>query len=259
MPDVMAPTDAASYAIPVEDDPVNFMGFKTQVEGKPVAMQVEQRVLALGIDRTDLLKKLDVPLAPYLEAATKAVRALPDEQQAELLTFGILRSEEYDIGQGMKHYVSPNWTLRTTYYSSQVFPARKELVIEHQYQPSVGATAGTSIGASYADAATMESYRKSYCLDSEFIAAAARARKAIERKEGASLQERRLEYVLVTGSNWAGPIKDFRLVVDKGSPNNLVSFCGNKVKKISPTQFEVRASDYWPERNLEVLILEPTQ
>ena len=53
----------------------------------------------------------------------------------------------------------------------------------------------------------------------------------------------------------AGPIGNFRLVVDKGDANNLVSFCSDGVKKIGPTQFEMRKSDFTPERNLYVLIL----
>ena len=44
-------------------------------------------------------------------------------------------------------------------------------------------------------------------------------------------------------------------MVDKGDPRNLVSFCGNGVKKISPTQFEMRERDFIPEHNLYVLIL----
>ena len=67
--------------------------------------------------------------------------------------------------------------------------------------------------------------------------------------------EQRIEYILTTGANWSGPIRDFRLVVDKGDARNLVSFCGNGVKKISPTQFEMRERDFMPEHNLYVLIL----
>ena len=61
-----------------------------------------------------------------------------------------------------------------------------------------------------------------------------------------------LEYVLVTGANWSGPIKNFRLVIDKGSSDNLVSFCAQDIHKINPTQFEVRASNFTPTSNLSV-------
>jgi hypothetical protein len=69
--------------------------------------------------------------------------------------------------------------------------------------------------------------------------------------------ERRINYVLTTGANWAGPIKDFHLVVDKGRPDRIVSFCGQGKNEISPTQSEVRATDFTPTRDLEILILGP--
>ena len=61
--------------------------------------------------------------------------------------------------------------------------------------------------------------------------------------------------MLSTGANWSGPIRRFRVVVDKGAPGNLVSFCGEGVRKISPTQFEMRKTDFVPNGNLSVLIL----
>jgi len=258
MPDLPAPSDADSRNVPVEGSP-NFMGFKTQVDGKAVDMQVEQRAVALGIDRSDLLKGLNVPLAPFNDATTNAARALPPEKQAELVALGVLRSDVYDIGQGMKAHIHPNWTLRTTYHWTQVFPSRKEIVVEHQYKPSVGASVETGVGSPNADAGEREDYRKRYCMDAEFTAAVQRARAALKRgAQGKPLSEKRLEYILTTGSNWAGPIKDFRLVIDKGAPGNLISACG-KFKKISPTQFEWRQADFFPQSNLEVLILEPLQ
>jgi hypothetical protein len=67
--------------------------------------------------------------------------------------------------------------------------------------------------------------------------------------------ERRISYVLKTGANWAGPIKTFHLVVDKGQPDRIVSFCGDGIKKISPTAFEMRASNFTPTRDLNILIV----
>jgi len=60
---------------------------------------------------------------------------------------------------------------------------------------------------------------------------------------------------VTTGGNWAGPIGEFRLVVDKGDPSNLVSFCADGVKKISATEFEVRKKNFVPSKDLNVLIL----
>ena len=44
--------------------------------------------------------------------------------------------------------------------------------------------------------------------------------------------------------------------MDKGSTDNLVSFCGEGIKKIGPTTFEMVKTDFWPDRELEILILE---
>ncbi len=65
-----------------------------------------------------------------------------------------------------------------------------------------------------------------------------------------------LDYILSSGANWRGPIRDFRLVIDKGKADSLVSFCMDGVRKISPTQFEVRKTNFEPRRDLPVLIVE---
>jgi hypothetical protein len=44
-------------------------------------------------------------------------------------------------------------------------------------------------------------------------------------------------------------------VVDKGAPDNLISFCGEGVKKIGPTQFEMRKTNFTPKGNFAALIL----
>jgi hypothetical protein len=79
------------------------------------------------------------------------------------------------------------------------------------------------------------------------------------REEQPYLVENWISYVLTTGANWAGPIKTFTLVVDKGESDNYVSFCGTDVKKTGPTTFEMTATDFYPEKDLDILLLVPTQ
>ena len=66
-----------------------------------------------------------------------------------------------------------------------------------------------------------------------------------------------ISYILTTGQNWYGSIGTFHLTVDKGATDNLVSFCGDGVKKTGPTTFELTYQDFWPERELNILILQP--
>ena len=68
------------------------------------------------------------------------------------------------------------------------------------------------------------------------------------------LRERRMIFAL-RGLAALGPIKDFRLVVDKGRPDRVVSFCLENLKRISPTAFEMRAIDYTPVKDLKVLTI----
>src|SRR5262249_49906383 len=224
-------------AIPT-DDPENILGFLTTVDGKPVTTHVEQRVRAQGIDRTDMLRGLGIPLAPHHQGTAKLLNQLPEPDRQQLLRLGLVEIAE--------EHLEPRWTLQTTHYWEQAFPARRELVIEHRYQPSVGTSVGTS-------AETAE-HKKKYCIDQNLLRTVARARRSAP-PDFLPFSEQRIEYILTTGANWSGPIRDFRLVVDKGDPRNLVSFSGNGVKKISPTQFEMRERDFMPEHNLYVLIL----
>ena len=62
--------------------------------------------------------------------------------------------------------------------------------------------------------------------------------------------------MLTTGANWAGPIGTFRLIVDKGSEKNLVSFCGTGVAKTGPTTFELTYKDFVPDRDLDILFIQ---
>lgn len=144
----------------------------------------------------------------------------------------------------------------TKYFWQQTFPARNELVIEHRYQPSVGGTVQTPFGDP--DAAKEDRYRdllKTYCVDRDLLATLERARRAPGAEGLPPYGDSTIHYILSTGANWAGPIQNFRLVVDKGDPSHLVSFCGEGVKKIGPTQFEMRKSNFTPKADLFGLFL----
>jgi hypothetical protein len=128
------------------------------------------------------------------------------------------------------------------------------VVVEHRYRPAVGGSVGTIVGAKEVVYGDYMAMTNRYCVDSALLAAVEKAGKGADYPP---FTETRIAYVLKTGGNWAGPIGDFRLVVDKGSTANLVSFCASGVKKIAPTRFEVRKTNWRPERDLWILILKP--
>ena len=256
MPDITIEGIDDLISIPTQD-PENILGFHTRVNGKPVAARVEQKVLSKGVDRTSLLKSLGVPLAPHLQATADVLERLPKTVQTRLLKLGLAEPNDYDAGKGEEHHLQPTWTLKTTYYWQQVFPAGRELNVEHDYTPSVGETSGTSLEADWFK--TSPDYKRverAYCVDQDFMSAVAKAKAAVGPDHQAFF-EKRIEYVLSSGANWKSPIADFRLVVDKADPGALVSFCETGVKKIGPTQFEVRKTNFRPTRDLSILILVP--
>ncbi len=235
----------------------NFLGFSATIEGQPAAVQLEQRAFAGTLDVTDTLKQAGVPLFPFGDAAFEALKALPPDTIKDWQSRGIVFNDRYDVGKGMEDHPTPFWVLKSTYWWRMTFPAGQTIMVEHRYQPSVGATVGVNFFQDGRFAGpTYEDYRKRYCLDKGFETAVLKAT-AAQHSDYPPFFESRISYVLKTANNWAGPIGSFSLTVDKGSTENLVSFCGTGVRKIAPTQFEMTAKDFYPTRDFDVLILKP--
>lgn len=236
------------------EDPLR-MPFATTVNGRRVATNVEQKAMLKGVDHSDLMRGLGVPFTPRGEATMRALAALPRPQIDMLVEMGLVEDRSW-VDRGVRTLdLAPLWTLKTTHYWTQVFPAGRELDVRHQYAPAVGGSAGSIFGDPDMEGGEyFQEQADRYCADDAFRAGARRM-----RARGLYLTETWIDYILTTGANWAEPIGDFRLVVDKGSTRNLVSFCGEGVRKIGPTRFEVRRRNYTPERDLSVLILTGTR
>ncbi len=232
-------------------------GFETRVAGAPVEMQVERRALAGDSDVSDLLTALGVPLSPGDDYGVlrNAFDALAPADQDELVELGLAEIDEYDAGRGMERHLAPMWRVVENWYWEQHFPAGEELVVEHRYRPGVGGSVDSILSIpEMRDDEYGRQMIADYCVDANFLAGVDRMRRD---PDIIATTEYRLSYILTTGANWRSPIGEFRLVVDKGEPDTIVSFCGEGVRKIAPTRFEVRHSDWRPERDLNVLFLVP--
>ncbi len=242
-------------AIPDREAPANILDFRTLVNGKPVVTDVEQRAIANGVDQTAWLMAHGIPLALHLDGVGDRLDALPRTAQEEAMRLGIVTPQEYDQGKGWERHLTPAWILKTTFHWEQTFPAGTEVVVEHRYRPAIGGSVDTMVGSPDWErddyARTM---RQRYCVDESFVEAVKKGKRGVASM---GYTERRIAYVLKTGGNWAKPIGDFRMVIDKGDTRNLVSFCASGVKKISPTRFGVRKTDWRPEQDLYILLLRP--
>ena len=257
MPDI----DGTIYDRPYipDDQSDNFLGFEVSVDGQPVKPTLEQKAFALGIDVRRPAQGQQRARQP-VRCNRCSRRSKPCRRQTaqDWIDRGLLFIDSYDDGAGWKHVRTPLWSLKSTYWWNSTFPAGKEVKVSHRYKPSVGGTAGLTFFYDNKFGRLLRGVQA--CA----IASTARFEKAVlkaakESKDGYPLlMEQRLDYVLTTGGNWAlGTIGEFKLTIDKGDPNNLVSFCGENVKKTGPTTFEMTAKDYYPEQDLKILILHP--
>ena len=246
IPDIVF--DGPDVTLNIPKDAANFLGFRTTVNGAPVNAQLEQKAVQKGVDVTAYLRGLGVPIQPYLEATDTAINRLTKAQQDDMVKRGLAMNLN-DPGDATRQMIGL-WTLKSTFFWNQTFPAGKTVTVEHDYTPSVGSTAGFPV----APADMMSSLAK-YCVDADFVASASKTMKAGDTQP--NLQEEWIDYVLTTGANWKAPIGDFTMTIDKGAAANLVSFCGTGVVKTGPTTFQVHYTNFTPKTDVAVLLAKP--
>ena len=221
--------------------------FRTRVDGRPVTMAVERKAMLGAVDHSALLASIGI--AP--DADSDALDRLGSDDKARLVKLGLAGVDEFDAGRGWERHLAPLWTVKEIWHWEQVFPSGRELAIEHAYVPGTGGSVDTPL--------VIPGFRESpegrrmiaeHCIDAAFLAGVDRL-----ARRGVATPEQRVGYILSTGANWRSPIRDFRLVVDKGEPGNLVSFCGTGLRKISATRFEMRKRNWRPDRDLSILIV----
>ena len=234
-------------------DHVNVMDFEVTVDGRDVRPSVEIRAIRFGVDVTDVLKRHDI--SPTMVAANDEARIalknrldnLPEEARAELERFGVADWDTTFESEG-KALANTHWDAHVTYYWFQAFPAGASIEVTHRYKPVPGRFFFTK------DEINSPETSKRYCMDQLFSNA---AEKALDQSPRGLLAGTHLRYVVSTAGNWLGPIGKFHLTVEKPSEAALVSLCASGIKRTGLTTFELLADNYVPERDIDILFLEP--
>jgi hypothetical protein len=223
-------------------------GFVTKVDGRKVVMQVERKAVLGEADHSGLLRSLG--LSPTSDG--EALGRLAPADRGRLIQLGLAVLDEYRDGRTLVSRLIPVWTVRERWYWEQVFPAGRDLIVEHRYAPGTGGSVDVALGfPEFRAAPEGQAMIREYCVEPSFLAGLDRL-----RRRNPVTPDQKIGYILTTGGHWRSPIGDFRLVVDKGAPDNLVSFCADGVRKISPTRFEVRRKNWRPDRDLDILIVQ---
>ncbi|HEY7855629.1 MAG TPA: DUF4424 family protein, partial [Terriglobales bacterium] len=225
----------------IEKDPVNFVGFKTVVNGEPVALKVEQRAFA-GTDGRDVtaeLRRVGVPLNVGI-VGFDLIHKLPKVKLATL------KRERLIAEDG-----SADWSVSTKFWWRQTFEPGKTVVINQRYEPITGSYFDYTYDPNddlRADACPSMGTRTAL---KELIAALPKCKTCQE-----TAVFHTTDYVLTTGTNWDGPIGLFHLTLDKLRPKNILSTCwSGGLKQTSPTTFESTLWNYTPRKDLKILVV----
>jgi sugar lactone lactonase YvrE len=133
------------------------------------------------------------------------------------------------------------WKIAETAYWEQTFPAGKVIEVSHQYTPLTGIRAKSKIGE---DGCPNEGSQQAIDRIAE---------KNANEQFYTEADIRQVDYILGTGRNWNGPIKDFRLIISKDTSTQIISLCfpGN-AKRTSPTTLEFHQKNFVPQDRLAV-------
>ncbi|MFC0180032.1 DUF4424 family protein [Thorsellia kenyensis] len=230
-----------------ESDNSTIENYQLFVEGKPVdseilftvktsdSIDITQELLNLGWDKTLLMaflsengqQRLDFPPLPVILKETNI----------DDLRFSLL--------------------IQNNFTRQQTFKANSLIHITHEYKPSL--TTGILIDDSeirYLEANEFDKSRigSEFCIDKGFLKTLEGKKLKNEKHYGWDWDT--LEYILTTGNNWKGPIKNFNLVIEKDTPEQLISLCfDGELKKISPTRFEFNQVNFEPKEDLQILFI----
>jgi uncharacterized protein DUF4424 len=247
-------SEADNIALP-STDPVNFVDFETKIDGSPAQFQIDQRAMVGDKDVSALLDQFKLPLLPIGSREIR-VADLPDATRTKLADRGLLMPAGTN-DKGRQQYALA-WVAKTTAVRQQTFPPQRKVIVEHQYRPSVGTSSDTILRRvlryNKSLSSEVERYRKDYCISDAFLAELDK-RAGDNQLNASMIQERRISYVLKTGANWAGPIRSFKLTIDPGASDRLVSFCAGRLKPTLPNALEFIAKDFKPDDNLKILIV----
>lgn len=265
----VAATNYSEWNLPEDRNAADLVDFKVVVDGKDQPVTIDriavieppwdentplaQQYDSPGRDVTAELSSVGIPLTVDAQVVNGLLMALPAEKRAELVAAGLI--EVYGGTPEAPEEVAPMWSVVLRYHWTQSFPAGSALTIAHSYR-------NRSPGGLFPWEHPIDEYRQAeaerYCIDEGTSRAMAKRLLTGEGEEQMTMGvATNIAYVLRTANSWAGPIGHFKLTIDKGAEENIISLCADGLVKTGPTSFVMEKTDFVPERDLEILLVKP--
>ncbi|MFV5514163.1 DUF4424 family protein [Acinetobacter gerneri] len=221
--------------------------FKIVANGQNVAYQTHVRAFmqplkksgetdwdAKALDVTNAMKECGLSDQELQSPWTQKI----DRQLINKKIFNCQNPQIKSLLKGTQYEDEINWSGQVIYSWKQKFKANSITRIQHQYKPLVG--------GSVALFDTDEN--KVFCMDQQF-------KQGLKKSNAEHAPYSALSYILTTGANWAKPIENFKLTVER-DPGELVSFCWKgKVTKLSPTRFQMVEKNFVPKQDIDIIFV----
>lgn len=221
-----------NFQVWVDDQPIN-PDVHVRTFMYPIIVKDGYKTYAdTSIDTTELFKSCGLNEADMMGPWTYQVDTKYVNQELLACNDKTLDRFIYD-----REYPYINWESQVIYSWKQTFQANAITKVKHAYAPLIGGSVHLS----------REEF-SNFCVDKS-------TQRGLHSSGACSYHA--LSYILTTGANWAKPIGNFKLTVER-DPNELVSFCWkgkDKVKKVGPTTFEIKETNFVPTYDFDVAFI----
>ncbi|MDH4284407.1 MAG: DUF4424 domain-containing protein [Gallionellaceae bacterium] len=238
--------------------------FRVQINNQDV--YPDKTIIAKLKDGTDVTAKLrkigldDKDIAEYRGVDSKCGEVNMSGKYADKIK--ILFAENL-VDQVSEGAFVPGWRVAYIYYWKMTFPPMKIIHVAHEYRPFTGTVAMGYEFATNKNGDVFSKFENSakisgdedYCMDDGAVRLATKIQKIANKP----FVSRTVKYILSTGANWAGPIKEFTLNIKKRSKDEIVTLCfdgdfkksndltlSSYIKNFLPTK-EINVKFYFPD------------
>jgi Domain of unknown function (DUF4424) len=254
----------------------NMVEFSVAVDGAPQAVRIDRMAVIEpedaasspaqsydnpGRDVTSIIKRYGLQLQFDEAAFRSAFRDMSPQDRASADSEGIINL--WEDGE----HATPLWSIVLRYHWTQTFAAGQDVSVHIEYE---NRSAGGLFGwldppeANLTDP-EMKPLGDLFCIDTQTSKDIYALLKDFPDGE---MPYNRIDgrvstlafggaqftfFILRTANTWAGPIGRFRLTVDKGDPETMVSLCLEDLKQTSSTTYVFERENYVPDQDLAIL------